>query len=157
MTDPIQGGGKIGRIILRGLISAPQLSITAFKRPGSTSTFQTASNLKVVETDYSPDALAFNLKGQDAVISVVGGTGFGDQKGIIDAAVKAGVKRFFPSEFGVNGRSEAVKQLTPFFAAKQEVLDYLVVREKDGLTWTSLVVGAVLDWVSNVNLCSGSI
>jgi NmrA-like family len=137
---------------LRGLISAPQLSVTALKRPGSTSTFPAATNLKVVETDFSPDTLVSNLKGQDAVISVIGGMGFGEQKGIIDAAVKAGVKRFLPSEFGINGQSEAVRQLTPFFAVKQEVLDYLVEKEKDGLTWTSLIVGVLLDFVSSIGL-----
>jgi uncharacterized protein YbjT (DUF2867 family) len=131
------------------LISAPQLSIIAFKRPDSTSTFPSAPNLKVVETDYAHDSLVSHLKGQDAVISIVGGTGFASQTAIIDAAVAAGVRRFFPSEFGINGQSEAVKQLTPFFAVKQEMLDYLVEKEKDGLSWTSLIVGPVLDWVSN--------
>jgi hypothetical protein len=137
---------------MRGLIFAPQLTITAFKRPGSTATFPESANLKVVETDYSPDALVSQLKDQDAVISVIGGTGFGDQKNIIDAAIKAGVKRFFPSEFGINGRSKAVRELTPFFAVKQEILDYLVKKEKDGLTWTALIIGAVLDWVSDIDL-----
>ncbi|KAF1808580.1 NAD(P)-binding protein [Eremomyces bilateralis CBS 781.70] len=142
----IGGGGKIGRIILRGLISAPQLSIIAFKRPGSTSTFPSAPNLKVVETDYTPDALASHLEGQDAVISVIGGTGLTDQRGIIDAAVTAGVRRFFPSEFSINGQSEVARQLLPFFAVKQETLDYLVEKEKDGLCWTSLIIGPLLDW-----------
>lgn len=97
------------------------------------------------------------MKGQDAVISVIGGMGFGDQKDIIDAAVKARVKRFYPSEFGINGQSKAVQELTPFFAVKQEILDYLVSKEKDGLTWTALIIGAVLDWVSDINLYSVSI
>jgi hypothetical protein len=98
-----------------------------------------------------------HLKGQDVLISVVGGTGLGDQTGMIDAAVKAGVKRFFPSEFGINGQSEAVKQLTPFFAVKQQVLEYLVEKEKDGLTWTSLITGVLLDWVSNVACLAGEL
>jgi hypothetical protein len=142
----------LGQIILRGLISAPQLSITALKRPGSTSTFPEASNLKVVETDFSPDSLSSNLKGQDVVISVIGGMGFANQKVIIDASVKAGVKRFFPSEFGINGRSQAVRDLTPFFAVKQEILDYLAEKESEGLTWTSLVIGVLFDWVSHFNI-----
>jgi hypothetical protein len=106
----------------------------------------------VKETDFSPDSLATIFKGQDAVISVVGGTGFADQKPYIDAAVKAGVKRFFPSEFGINGQSKAVQELTPFFAVKQEVLDYLVEKEKDGLTWTGLIVGVLFDWVCGLSL-----
>lgn len=134
------------------MISAPQLSITAFKRPGSSSTFPSAPNLKIVETDYTADALESHFKGQDAVISVVGGTGFADQRGIIDAAVTAGVRRFFPSEFGINGQSEVARQLTPFFAVKGEALDYLVEKERDGLSWTSLIVGPLLDWVRNSDI-----
>lgn len=101
----------------------------------------------MLESDLSPESLASIFKGQDAVISVIGGTGFGDQKSYIDAATKAGVKRFFPSEFGINGQSKAVQQLTPFFAVKQEILDYLVEKEKEGLTWTGLICGILFDWV----------
>ena len=82
------------------------------------------------------------------MISIVGGTAFGEQKGYVDAAIKAGVKRFFPSEFGINGQSEASKELTPFFAVKQDLLDYLVEKEKDGLTWTGVICGLLYDWVS---------
>jgi len=74
--------------------------------------------------------------------------GIGEQKVFVDAAVKAGVKRFLPSEFGINGQSEVVKELTPFFSVKQELLDYLVEKGKDGLTWTGVIVGVLFDWVS---------
>jgi hypothetical protein len=146
-VDVKQGGGQIGQIVLRSLLSASHLKTTALKRPGSTSTFPTAPNLKVVESDFTPESLVSIFRGQDAVISVVGLTGFDKQKGYVDAAVEAGVKRFFPSEFGINGQSKVVQQLTPFFTVKQELLDYLVEREKDGLTWTGLIVGVLLDWV----------
>jgi len=147
-TNQNQGGGNIGAIILRGLLSSPDFTITALKRPGSTSTFPTSPKLKVVESDYSFDSLVSAFTGQDAVISIIGGMGFGEQKGFVDAAVKAGVKRFFPSEFGINGQSEASKELTPFFAVKQDLLDYLVEKEKDGLTWTGVICGLLFDWVS---------
>lgn len=78
--------------------------------------------------------------------------GFGAQKNMIDACVQAGVKRFFPSEFGVNGQSEASHKLTPLFAVKREILAYLVEKEKEGLTWTALIVGPILDWVSCVDI-----
>jgi hypothetical protein len=38
--------------------------------------------------------------GIDAVVSLVGAAALTQQKGAIDAAVEAGVKRFIPSEFG---------------------------------------------------------
>jgi hypothetical protein len=124
------------------------LTITALKRPGSTSKFPTSPNLKVIESDLSLESLVSIFTGQDVVISIVGATGIAEQKSYVDAAVKAGVKRFLPSEFGINGQSEAVKELTPFFAVKQDLLDYLVEKEKDGLTWTALIVGVLYDWVS---------
>lgn len=101
-----------------------------------------------MESDLSFDSLVSIFTGQDAVISVVGATGIGEQKSYVDAAVKASVKRFFPSEFGVNGQSEAVKELTPFFSMKQDLLDYLVTKEKDGLTWTGVIVGVLFEFVS---------
>jgi hypothetical protein len=55
------------------------------------------------------------LRGQDAVISAVGATGFVDQKKFIDASIRAGVKRFIPSEFSSNTLSDAVIQLVPRF------------------------------------------
>lgn len=77
----------------------------------------------------------------------MGASGIGEQKVYVDAAVEAGVKRFLPSEFGINGQSQAVKKLTPFFAVKQELLDYLVEKEKDGLSWTAVICGVLFDWV----------
>lgn len=85
------------------------------------------------------------LKGQDAVISVVGPTGFADQKKFIDAAITAGVKRFLPSEFSANTLSPAVLQLLPLFAQKKEVLDYLKRKEDSGLTWTAIMTSGLFD------------
>lgn len=144
----IGGGGNLGQIILRSLVASPDLSITALKRPGSTSIFPTSSNLKIIESDYSLDSLVSIFTGQDAVISIVGATGISEQKIFVDASVKAGVKRFLPSEFGINGQSEVVKELTPFFSIKQDLLDHLVEKEKDGLTWTSVIAGVLYDWVT---------
>ncbi|KAF2431991.1 NAD(P)-binding protein [Tothia fuscella] len=145
-----KGGGNLGSIVLRSLLASPDLTVTALKRPGSTSVFPTSSELKVVEVDFSFDSLVSAFTDQDAVISIVGATGIGEQKVFVDAAVKAGVKRFFPSEFGINGQSDTVRQMTPFFAVKQELLDYLVEKEKDGLTWTAVIAGVLYDWcISN--------
>jgi nucleoside-diphosphate-sugar epimerase len=140
------GGGNIGAVVLRGLLKAPDLHITALKRIGSKSSFPTAPNLKVVESDFTHASLVSLFRDNDTVISVVGKDGINEQKPFVDAAVEAGIKRFLPSEFGVNGQSKTVQEMTPFFAAKQELLDYLVEKEKDGLTWTGLIVGALLDW-----------
>jgi len=44
------------------------------------------------------------LKGVDAVVSAYGGEGMREQYKLLEAAKKAGVKRFIPSEFGCDPR-----------------------------------------------------
>lgn len=104
--------------------------------------------MTVVNTTYSESELAEIFRGQDAVISAVGATGFDEQKKFIDAAVEAGVKRFLPSELSSNTLSGAVRELVPVFEPKKAVLDYLKEKEYTGLTWTGLAVGPMLDWVN---------
>ena len=100
------------------------------------------------ETSASADQqLQSILRGQDAVISAVGPTGFdGTQKKLISLAAKAGVKRFIPSEFSINTASEAVRQLIPLFQTKWEISQFLQEMEKEGLTWTALLTGLSFDF-----------
>ena len=89
------------------------------------------------------------FKGQDAVVSVVGLAGFGDQKKSIDAAVSAGMKTFIPPEFSSNTLSPAVLQLLPVFGQKNEVQEYLKTKEASGLTWTAIWTALLFNWVRN--------
>ena len=102
----------------------------------------------MIRTVFEESELAKALEGQDAVVSSVGATGFQDQKVLIDAAIKAGVKRFIPSELSSNTMSAIVRQLVPVFRPKKAILDYLKEKESAGLTWTGIAVGPMLDWVS---------
>lgn len=82
------------------------------------------------------------FKGQDAVVSTIATASTVQQKAIIDAAIKAGVKRFIPSEFGSDTRNEkAVAILPQIFKGKLETVEYLKCKEKEGLTWTAFVTG----------------
>jgi hypothetical protein len=74
--------------------------------------------------------------------------GFLEQKTLIDAAVKAGIKRFLPSEISSNTLSDTVRQLVPIFEPKKVVLDYFDSKESTGLSWTGFAVGCLFDWVS---------
>lgn len=105
------------------------------------------SSLRVHKTDFSDAELEAALKDQDAVISAVGATGFGDQKKVIDAAIRVGVKRYIPSEFSVNTLSSSVLELLPLFVQKKEILEYLKTKESEGLTWTAIGTGCLFDWV----------
>lgn len=67
-------------------------------------------------------------------------------KGLVDACVKAGVKRFIPGEFGSNSAPETAREAVPWFQNKVDIVEYLKGKEGEGLTWTSVICGAFFDW-----------
>jgi hypothetical protein len=104
--------------------------------------------MTVLKTDYSEEGLESAFIGKDVVISAVGASAFSDQKKFVDAAIRASVKRFIPSEFSANSQNEAVLQLLPPFEQKKELIEYLKSKETDGLTWTGIASSGLFDWVS---------
>lgn len=134
--------------MLSALREAKSFEITVLTRSSQSAKFP--ADITVVKTLYTESELVEIFKGHDAVISTVGATGFSDQKSAIDAAIKAGVKRYIPSELSTNTLSDAVRELLPLFEAKKAVLEYLKEKESTGLTWTGMSVGPLLDWVGEV-------
>jgi putative NADH-flavin reductase len=138
----IGAGGHLGPTILSAFASDPHFTTSILARNSSTSTFP--SNLKVfrVSDDYPESELLEAFKDQDAIVSTIATASAGTQNKIIDAAVKAGVKRFVPSEFGSDTlNSKAMDILPQYFAGKKAAVEYLKTKEKDGLTWTAFVTG----------------
>ncbi|KAK9368225.1 hypothetical protein V1509DRAFT_102670 [Lipomyces kononenkoae] len=150
----IGAGGNIGKIILDGLVESSQFNIKVIARKESKATFP--SGLTVIRIDFTAEGLEAAFKGQDAVVSVVGATGFGEQKKFVDAAIRAGVRRFIPSEFSVSSENEAVLQLLPLFGQKKELVEYLKTKKSsrfnfkrmrsESLTWTGIAASALFDW-----------
>jgi hypothetical protein len=101
----------------------------------------------------SVSALTAALRGQDAVVSVTSVFAIDGQYPIVDAAVAAGVKRFIPSEFGMNTRT-AVKPLLSIVESKVRALDYIIEKAaaNPSFTWTGISTGLIFDWVSSVVL-----
>jgi hypothetical protein len=153
--DPLtysQASGNTGKIIIDGLLSTAKFNITVLSRKESKATF--LQGITVRTTDFSETDLVNALKGQDVVISALGVEGFSQQQKIVDAAVRAGVKRFLPSEFSSSSEDPAVLRLMPLFEQKKNLIDYLKSKEKDGLTWTGLATGLLFDWVRDSRKCS---
>lgn len=140
-----QASGNTGKIIIDGLLSSTKFNITVLSRKESKATYP--QGITVRTTDFSETDLVSALQGQDVVISALGVEGFGQQQTIVDAAARAGVKRFLPSEFSASSEDPAVLGLLPIFKQKKTLLDYLKSKEKDGLTWTGLATGLLFDWV----------
>jgi hypothetical protein len=131
---------------LNAVLKSKKFDVTVFSRKESTSTFP--EGVKVVTTDYSDAELEEKFKGQDAIISLPSGPAIMEQKRYIDAAIKAGVKRFIPSEFGSNTLNNDVVKAAPLFRSKVAISDYLKSKASGEFSYTLFVTGPFLDWVS---------
>ncbi|KAI9879479.1 MAG: hypothetical protein M1830_008438 [Pleopsidium flavum] len=137
----ISAGGNRGPYIVEELISS-QFNVSGLSRPSSKSTF--SAHITVYKTDYSESSLLDAFKSQDAVLSAIATFSTPEQKTIIDAAVKAGVKRFIPSEYGIDTSLRRVTEIVPPAKGKQEVVAHLKTKEREGLSWTVICVGLFL-------------
>ncbi|KAI1390794.1 NAD(P)-binding protein [Hypoxylon trugodes] len=118
--------------------------VTILTRKGATHNFP--SSVTVAEVDYnSPETLVKALEGQDAVVSTVGFAGLTYQIPLIEAAIKAGVKRFLPSEFSLTPSSEKGTQLPPF-QPKRAASEALKKAAGGGkITYSLIATGPFLD------------
>ena len=108
-----------------------------------------SENVRIITTDYSPTSLAHAFAGQDAVISILGLSAVGDpQYALVEAAIKAGVKRFLPSEFGLDNASAQLLNVLPPFRVRTELIDALKAKQAAGspMEWTAFIAGMFLDW-----------
>ena len=142
----VGAGGKLGPAILRAFDSDFHFKVSILSRASSASTFPSHLKVHTVGDDYPQADLLEALKGQDAVISTIA-TGSAElQKKLIDASVQAGVKRFVPSEFGSDVRNENGLKLIPqYFKGKVDTVEYLKLKESQGLTWTTFVTGSFFE------------
>ncbi len=146
-----KAGGNLGPAII-GALHAADFTVAVLSREKSTSSFPPYIN--VLKTDYSPPSLLKAFQGQDAVISAVGPLGLPEQTKMIDAAAEVGVKRFIPSEFGSDRSKGTQLDFERWQQVKSKAFDHMVKKceENEALTWTALLTGPFLDWVSNNNL-----
>ena len=138
--------GNIGRPILDALLAAQNFNVTVAVRSASTlATYPIG--VKTVTIDYdSLESLREAFKGQHAVVSCITTFEVSQQQKVINAAVAAGVKRFLPSEYGMDTSNPKGPEILPVLHLKRSQLEYLQSKENEGLSWTALIVGLFFDW-----------
>lgn len=142
----IGAGGRLGPYIISALQTDPQFTLSILSRNSSTSVFPPSIKVHRIADDYPEEQLLSAFRGQDAVISTISRFNAAQQNAIVDAAIKAGVKRFVPSNFGIDSEVERAVSAFPMLSeGKRDIVRYLRSKEREGMTWTAFVTGVFLD------------
>lgn len=131
---------------MQAFIGSKQFRVTVLKRHSSESQFP--ESVKVLHVDYdSVQDLTAALADQDAVVSALTTSAMDTQLLLIEAAVKAGVRRFIPSEFSANIGNPKAAAL-PVYHSKVKVHDVLrqTAEENQNFTYSLIRNGPFLDW-----------
>ncbi|OLN96270.1 Bifunctional pinoresinol-lariciresinol reductase 1 [Colletotrichum chlorophyti] len=145
----VGASGLVGLRVVKAL-QEKGFEVTAVSRELSTATFP--SGVAVRKADLSSvESLTAAFAGQDAVVSAISTVAVivpGAQDPLIDASVAAGVKRFIPSEYGLNTRNLEGEILGDWLKAKTTAVDYLIKKaeEDPGFTWTGIGTSLFFDW-----------
>ncbi|CAI6095274.1 hypothetical protein V2G26_010865 [Clonostachys chloroleuca] len=118
------------------------LHVSVLTRKDSGAKFRTGLN--VIATDYSFESLVKSLRGQDVVIMLLPPESTVDHETVIDAAVKAGVKRFFPSEYGVRTYYPAFAENMLLATKKRSIVKHLETTQ-DTMSWTAILCNPWVD------------
>ncbi|KAJ9636004.1 hypothetical protein H2204_005501 [Knufia peltigerae] len=153
MSTPVKrvavvgGSGLTGGEITRALLQSG-FEVTVLSR-ASSSNSKIPDGARSVKTDYSRESLAAAFQGQDAVVSAITTFFVGQQFTIIDAAIEAGVRRFIPSEYGVDTSDPAIAEIAPPAGTKNEIVAYLQSKQAT-ISWSAIIVGAFFDAILEV-------
>ncbi|KAI8722734.1 NmrA domain-containing protein [Fusarium sp. LHS14.1] len=141
----IGASGNLGVVIQDHFIAQTNspLCVSVLTRQGSDAKFP--AGLNVISTDYSPASLEQVLKGQDVVIMLLPPESTVDHQTVIDAAVRAGVKRFFPSEYGVRTYHPEFANNVLLATKKRSIVKHLE-KTQDVMSWTGLMCNPWVDF-----------
>lgn len=142
-----KASGNIGKVVVKELL-ASGFNVTALQRPSSTAVFREDVRVKKVSFD-SFDSWRSALEGEDIVISFLTPPATEYQKLAADAAVAARVKRFMPSEWGMNTTLLGDTIFGRLLSDKITTQDHLVrlSKENNFFSWTGISTGLWFDWV----------
>ncbi|KAF4982778.1 hypothetical protein FZEAL_1679 [Fusarium zealandicum] len=120
------GSGDVAQEILEALVARSKHEVIILSRQDAP-TAKLAPGVTWVKTDYANvEHLAKELKGVETVLSFIISSNTTTQRTLIDAAVKAGVKRFAPSEW-----ASSHFEHMPWYTFKCDARNYLAELNKD--------------------------
>ncbi|CAJ2507718.1 Uu.00g089040.m01.CDS01 [Anthostomella pinea] len=141
--------GNVGVPTLKALLETGKFDVTVLIRPGSPHKFPSGVQVKEVDMA-SSESLIAALRGQDAVVNATSVPDPSAHIRFVDAAIKAGVRRLIPADFGSDPARVGTPGEFPVFGFKTATFAHLQEITKNSklgsLTWTVVSNGWFLDW-----------
>jgi putative NADH-flavin reductase len=150
----IGANGNVGAPILSALEADGSFEITVIRRRSSSSSPSTSKATEItVSPELSLEELTGVLQGQDVVISSFPLKDVNQHLRLVEAAFRAGVRRFIPADFGsCDAASPWAQETLKLYRDKtlvREKLEKLAASSaKQGghFTWTSIICGHFFDF-----------
>lgn len=150
----VGGTGELGPYVVRAALNSRAFDSVSILTRTSSLNSDAAKALKsdgatlVPIDDYSDrPSLVKALKDTDAVIVTLGQSpeALAAERQVLAASVEAGVKRFVPSEFGVDHSQGRLRFHAPIRNAWDDKGDVFEEVKKSGIKWTAIVNGCFLE------------
>ncbi|KAL7907498.1 hypothetical protein GGI35DRAFT_470697 [Trichoderma velutinum] len=139
--------GSIGSVVLAALEKEPSFTITVIQRASSKAKMPAHFKTITVPDSYPTDELIPAFQGQHVVINCMTSLSVADQFRIIDAAIAAGIRRYVPSEYGLNNMRHDAQALNLVFHDKGKIQEYLRAKSQAGvIEWMSISCGMWIRW-----------
>ncbi|TDL19872.1 NAD-binding protein [Rickenella mellea] len=132
--------GRTGASIVNGLVNSDKFNVVAAIRPASKDKPEVEQlksrgvEIRLVDISAVDDSTVEALRGVDIVISATSGSTISAQKQLVDAAKKAGVKRFIPNDWA----SPCIRGVRQYYDDKKVIQDYILGL---GMGYTFIDVG----------------
>ncbi|KAI1184124.1 NmrA-like family protein [Nemania serpens] len=139
--------GAIGSIVLEALERDSSFNLTILKRESSKSRLPGHLKVITIADSYPIEDLTAAFRDQDVVVNCMTTFSVGNQFRMVDAAIAAGVKRYVPSEYGLNNMRPDAQALNSVFGNKGRLQAYLRAKADEGqIEWMSISCGIWLKW-----------
>ncbi|KAI1859886.1 uncharacterized protein JN550_011805 [Neoarthrinium moseri] len=139
--------GAIGSVILEALLKESVFEVTILQRASSQSKLSPALKSIKIDDGYPTEALISTFQEQDVILNCMTSMSVADQFRMIDAAIAAGVKRYVPSEYGLNNLRSDAQAVNAVFRDKDKVQEYLRLKvSEEAIEWMSISCGMWIKW-----------
>ncbi|KAI0434819.1 NmrA-like family protein [Xylaria sp. FL1042] len=143
----VGASGSIGSLVLDAFQKDSSFNLTVLQRASSKSRLPDHLKIVTIADSYPAEELVAAFHGQDVIINCMTTLSVKDQYRMVDAAITAGVKRYIPSEYGLNNMNPKAQGLNSVFADKGKIQAYLRAKADEGqIEWMSISCGMWLKW-----------